>query len=340
MLKKLTISQTVEYLQQVSILLNDGYLLQDALQQVQKFQPKKALRYTALILKDVKNNISFGETLKYYTSLEPFLITMISEAETNKQLPEVLEKIVSYREQLLDEDNKIFRKLKHIFYYPFLLAIITFSLISILAIFVIPVFADMFTSFGGQLPTLTQYIVDFSSFYYNNISLVLMIFLLSMIILREGIRTKSSWLYNLLNKIAIFGSLYQQSVTIYLLRTIHFMFSLNYPLERAFSAMEDLTDQYHARKLKQFRDSLPNGEIPTDQILPLHVLFLLRRCLNAKYVPTLFVSTADKLSLDLTKRTEIIKRFLDVISLILIGILVGVVVIAMYLPIFKMGSVI
>jgi type IV pilus assembly protein PilC len=54
----------------------------------------------------------------------------------------------------------------------------------------------------------------------------------------------------------------------------------------------------------------------------------------------LFVSTADKLSLDLTKRTEIIKRFLDVISLILIGILVGVVVIAMYLPIFKMGSVI
>jgi type IV pilus assembly protein PilC len=340
MLNKLTLEQTIDYLQQVSVLLSDGYLLQDALQQVQPFQTKKTSRQTAAILAEIQKNISFSEALKYHSSLEPFLIQILKEAEIKKQLPDVLEKVVSYREQLFDEHNRIFRHSKRIFYYPFSLAVVALSIISILAIFVIPVFSDMFKSFGAELPFLTQYIVDLSSFYAENIFLILITFLLSTVVLREGVRSKSSWLYMLLNNMAIFGKLYQQSVAIYLLRTIHLMFSLNYPLERAFSAMEDLTDQYHTRKLKQLVDNLSNGEIPKDQILPLHILFLLRKCLKSKHIPTLFVSTAEKLSLDLKKRTDILKRFLDILSLIVIGILVGIVVVGMYLPIFKMGSVI
>jgi type II secretory pathway component PulF len=311
------------------------------LQQVQPFQPRKIARHTLQILEEVQENISFSEALKYHTSLEPFLIKILSEAEVNKKLPETLEKIVSYREQLLEDNNKIFHELKRIFYYPLSLAIIAFCILSMLAIFVVPVFADMFTSFGGSLPTLTQYIVDFSNFYIENMFLILTIFLLSIIILREGIRSKSSWLYNILNNIIFFGALYQQKVVIYLLRTIHLMFSLNYPLEHAFSAMEDLTDQFYARKLKQLCNNLSsNKEISTNQVLPINILFLLQKCLTSKHIPTLFTSTAEKLSLDLKKRTNTFKQFLDIISLIIIGVIVGIVVIGMYLPIFKMGSVV
>jgi len=340
MLKKLTPAQTTEYLQQVSLLLNDGYLLQDALQQVQPFQTNKTSRQTAAILSNIQKNTLFSESLKTYTNLEPFLINILEEAEIKKQLPDILEKIVAYREQLLDDDFKIFYKFRQMLHYPFSIGIIALIIISILLIFVIPVFEDMFKSFGAELPGLTQFLVDFSNFYINNFVFILVIFLLALLIFREGRRSKSHWLYNILNKTAIFGQLYQQSVIICLLRTIHFMFSINRPLNEAFLAMNDLTDQYHAKKLKQLGEKPLTGEIFNDFNFPPYVLFLLRKCLKAKYIPSLFVSSAEKLSADLQRRTKIVKRFLDIIALIVIGCLVGLVVIAMYLPIFKMGSVV
>jgi|WetSurMetagenome_2_1015567.scaffolds.fasta_scaffold16552_3 type IV pilus assembly protein PilC len=340
MLKKLTLTQTTDYLQQVSILLNDGYLLQDALQQVQPFQGKKTRRQTLAISNEVQNNNNFIDALEQYLTLEPFLIQILKDAEIKKELPQILEKVVNYREQLRDDDVKVFHKFRQMLHYPFSIGIIALIIISILLIFVVPVFSDMFKSFGGELPELTQFLVNFSNFYIDNFAFILIILLLIILILREGKRSKSRWLYNILNKTAIFGQLYQQSIIICLLRTIHFMFSINRPLNEAFLAMNDLTDQYHARKLKQLGEKLLTGEIPNDSNLPLNVLFMLRNCLNAKYVPTLFVSITEKLCIDLQKRSEKLKQFLDIVALIFIGNLVGLVVIAMYLPIFKMGSVI
>lgn len=340
MLKKLTPAQTTDYLQQVSILLNDGYLLQDALQQVQPFQGKKTHRQTLAILNEVQNKNNFIEALEQYLTLEPFLIQILKDAETKKELPNVLEKIIAYREQLLDDDFKIFYKFRQMLHYPFSIGVIALIIMNILLIFVVPVFGDMFKIFGGELPELTQYLVDFSNFYINNFAFILVIFLLVLLILQEGKRSKSRWFYNILNKTAIFGRLYQQSVIICLLRTIHFMFSINRPLNEAFLAMSDLTDQYHAKKLKQLGEKLLTGEIPNDSKLPPNVLFLLRKCLKAKYIPSLFVSSAEKLSADLQRRTEKLNRFLSIASVIMIGYLIGLMVVGMYLPIFKMGSVV
>ncbi len=340
MLKKLAPAQTIDYLQQVSILLNDGYLLQDALQQVQPFQTKKTRRQTLAILNEVRNNNNFIEALEQYLTLEPFLIQILKDAETKKELPQILAKVVDYREQLRDDDVKVFHKFRQMLYYPFSLGIIMLVMISILLVFVVPVFSDMFKSFGGELPELTQYLVDFSNFYIDNFTFILIILLLMMLILREGKRSKSRWLYNILNKTVLFGQLYQQSIVICLLRTIHFMFSINRPLNEAFLAMNDLTDQYHAKKLKQLGEKLLMREIPNDSNLPLNILFMLRNCLNAKYVPTLFVSITEKLCIDLQKRAERLKQFLNMVSLIMIGCLVALMVVGMYLPIFKMGSVV
>lgn len=340
MLKKLSPTQTINYLQQVSILLNDGYLLQDSLQQIQPFQSKKTSRQTLAILNEVQKNSNFIDVLEQYATLEPFLIQILKDAEIKKELPEVLEKVVTYREQLLDDNIKIFSKIWQIFSYPFSIGLFALIIISILLIFVVPVFGDMFKSFGGELPTLTQYIVNISQYYIENIYLILLNLLLIVLILHEGRNSKSSWFYRLLNNMAIFGTLYQQSVIIYLLRTIHFMFSINRPLNEAFLAMEDLTDQYYAKRIKQLGEKLLTKEIPNDSNLPLNVLFLLRNCLNTKYIPTLFVSTTEKLYIDLQKRSEKLIRFLNIVSLIVIGCLVGLMVIAMYLPIFKMSSVV
>lgn len=192
MLKKLTISQTVDYLQQISILLNDGYLLEDALQQIQPFQIKHTSRQTLAILSNYQHKLSFTESLKTYTQLEPFLINLLKEAEAQKAFPETLEKIVSYREQLLDDDLKIFSKFRQALYYPFSIGLIAFFLTTIIMLYVVPVFSQLFTSFGSELPVLTQFLVNSSEFILNNIYLILLIFIVVVFIISHAKKNQSA----------------------------------------------------------------------------------------------------------------------------------------------------
>lgn len=339
MLKKLTISQTVDYLQQISILLNDGYLLEDALQQIQPFQTKHTSRQTLAILSNYQHKLSFVESLKTYTQLEPFLINLLKEAEVQKTLPETLEKIVSYREQLLDDDLKIFSKFRQALHYPFSIGLIAFFLTTIIMLYVVPAFSQLFTSFGSELPVLTQFLVNSSEFILNNIYLILLIFIAVVFIVSHAKKNQSAWLYKRLSNNWLFGKLYQQNVMIIFLRTVQLMFALKRPLNEAFLAMQNLTDQYHALLFKILQETAPQKRIITNSFSP-YFLFLIHTCLHSKQVDKFLLSTTNKLTMQLQHQSELLKKFIELLLLIIIGCLVGAIVIAVYLPLFMIGSVI
>ncbi len=333
MLKRLTISQTVEYLQQVSILLNDGYLLQDALQQVQLFQGKKTYRQTLAILNNCQHALSFAESLATYTKLEPFLIQILKDAEIKKELSDVLEKVVIYREKLLDDHLKTFSKFHQTLYYPLMIGFIAFFLTLSIMIYIIPTFSHLFANFGVELPILTQFLLNISEFIINNIYLILLIILSSVIILSKAKKNQSTWLYKRLSKNWLVGELYQQNIIIIFLRTAHLMFSLKRPINETFLAMQDLTDHYHAHLFKMFKEK----RATTNNFSP-YFSFLINQCLNSKHIEKHLVSITDRLTLQLQQQSEFTKKFSEFLLLIIIGCLIGLIVIAVYLPLFRFGS--
>lgn len=339
MLKKLSVAQTTEYLQQVSLLLDNGSTLPDALQQVQLFQTKKTARQTAEILSNIQKNVLLSESLKTYTTLEPFLINLLREAELKKELPNSLKQITSFREKLLYNDLTIFKKVRNVLFYPFIVGIIAFVLISGIMAYVVPVFQGIYSSFGGELPFLTQLVSDLSYFISNNLYIILFGLLVVTFVSLNAKRSKSAWFYKIMSHWWFTGKLYRQNVMVIFLRTAQLLSTLKRPSNEVFLAMNDLTDHYHAQLFKTFQETPLKAYFIT--YFSPYFSFLITECLlNTKITSQSFEELANKLTEQLQQQSEMVKQTIELLLLIIMGCVIGTIVISVYLPIFMIASLV
>jgi type IV pilus assembly protein PilC len=344
------------FLAELSLLLDSGLSLHEALSLIQQGQEKPALSALLDTLsRDVRQGKKLSEHLSAYPQhFEPFLLERLRQGEQENHLHTTLADIVRYREASELADINLGRRIKAALAYPLVLLLFVLIILSFMLIFVVPVFGDMYKEFGGMLPTPTMVLIELSDItvaYFPFLLLIVLGWVLYLSYLKK--MGKSIFWLNTFNhwlklRLPGFGQIYHTLELIRCLRTWEFMLAQNASLEQALAASAQRAHiSIYANILRQIYTQVAAG-------LPLMEAFQQQTLLPQKAGHALLIASrghsdvarrllgkladayAEKARLYFDQGSRIFTMFL----VILVWLIVIFVVIALYLPIFKMGQVI
>ena len=340
MAKKILPIDITQFISEFALLLESGISTIEALDIVQQEQEKPAMHnLISAIHTDVKSGMSLAESwTKYPQYFEPFLVDILREAEQQNNLRATLMKLAEYRESMDVNDTELTQIIIASSSYIWAIFVVCLLVAAILLIYVIPVFADMFASFGGELPALTQLIVVLSDFFVANWILVF-IALIGLVVLMR-VKWDSLKIYS-----PVFGSLFRRMMLVRSWRTCAFMLSNQASLTKAIeAAAHAVHNSVYAGLLQQVNQQVAAGKTLPDALkavgFPKKVIHAAMVGTKTNQLDKLLDNVAYIYTKQLYQVTEPTIRSFNLLLLILLGSIVGLLVIGMYMPIFSMGSVI
>jgi type IV pilus assembly protein PilC len=337
-MRNIPASDITQFLSELATLLQSNPSCREALKIIQHGQDNRALSQLIIsVHSDVEQGLSLADSLaKYPQYVEPFLVTMLRDEE---KLATTLFNIVEYREAMEVSTTDLAHRLRiSLSYFVTVLAILL-TLMVLMLMYVIPIFADMFTSLGGHLPSLTQSVFTlangFVAYWWPISGSVLIL---------------SGWLWiqrrSVILHVPLVGHLYRKIVLVRFLRTCAFMLSNHASLVEALQASaQAVHNPTYARYLRQLTDQVTAGATLSEALLkqpafPTKVFHAAIIGTQTNQLDQWFMKLAEVYTQQLYRAVAPTIKFLNLMAIIAIGVLVGYFVIAMYMPIFKMGEAI
>ncbi len=333
-MKKILPVDITQFINEVAMLLQSGLSIEKALKIVQIEQDKSAMDK---LIGDIQTNLADGMSLadswaKYPQYFEPFLVESLKQGEN---LAIRLAQIAQYREKMEENEMDLIHEME--FPMAYLMSVFTIFVIisSILLIYVMPVFMEMFDAFGIQLPAATEFLFIFSDFVLYYWWIILSGGLSLGILLRLKWQTVKLYL-------PLFGRFYQKLALVRCLHTLAFTLSQKVPLSKAFeAAAQVVNNSVYAKLLQQASQKMLSSSTLPDTLSP----FFTKKVFHVMMIGThtnqfekLLTKLADLYTKQLHQMIGPIVRKYQLIGIILIAVLVGIFVISMYLPIFMMGQ--
>ncbi len=333
------------FTQQLASLLNAGLPLVQCLEALQDQTEDPVFR---IIIRDVRLDISSGNSFssavrKFPRSFNSLFISMIEAGEASGALAEILVKVAVYFESSV----KLTKKVKSAMTYPIAVIGLAIALVNVLLIFVIPVFAAMFADFGAKLPAPTQMLIDLSNFmksYWWAIGLIayaVFFFGKRFISTPRGRRIKDLSLVrapifgNLIHKIALsrfcrtYATLMRSGVPI--LRTLEIVASASNKVQVEDACVEIAK---HVSQGGQVSDVLA-----TNPFFPPMMKHMVKAGESTGNVDGMMNKIADFYDTESEATVASLTSLIEPLLIVFLGVIVGGIVMAMFLPIFQLGAV-
>ncbi len=342
---KLPLGELAIFTQQLASLLNAGLPLVQCLEALQDQTEDPVFR---IIIRDVRVDISAGNSFssavkKFPRSFNSLFISMIEAGEASGALAEILSKVAAYFESSV----KLTKKVKSAMTYPIAVIGLAVALVNVLLIFVIPVFAAMFADFGAKLPAPTQMLIDLSNFmkaWWWAIGLGcygVYYFGGQFIATPRGRRLKDLSLVkapifgNLIHKIALsrfcrtYATLMRSGVPI--LRTLEIVASASNKVQVEDACVEIAK---HVSQGGQVSDVLA-----TNPFFPPMMKHMVKAGESTGNVDGMMNKIADFYDTESEATVASLTSLIEPLLIVFLGVIVGGIVMAMFLPIFQLGAV-
>ena len=342
---KLPLGELAIFTQQLASLLNAGLPLVQCLEALQDQTEDPVFR---IIIRDVRVDISSGNSFssavkKFPRSFNSLFTSMIEAGEASGALAEILSKVASYFESSV----KLSKKVKSAMTYPIAVIGLAIALVNVLLIFVIPVFAAMFADFGAKLPVPTQMLIDLSNFmkaWWWAIGLScygVYYFGAKFIATPRGRRLKDLSLVkapifgNLIHKIALsrfcrtYATLMRSGVPI--LRTLEIVSSASNKVQVEDACVEIAK---HVSQGGQISDVLA-----TNPFFPPMMKHMVKAGESTGNVDGMMNKIADFYDTETEATVASLTSLIEPLLIVFLGVIVGGIVMAMFLPIFQLGAV-
>lgn len=342
--KKVSFADINQFTRQLTTLLESGIPLVHSLDIVEKGQNKNKVReLIQTIKKDLENGSTFAFSLRkhplYFNTL---YCNLIAAGEKSGSLPTLLDQVARYREQM----EAIKKNLKKTLSYP--LALLVFSLIisTGLLIFVVPQFDSLFKGFGANLPAMTQVLISLSHFF---LSYWAFIFATLGGIFYAFVHTKKHSLLFVegLDKVAIklplIGKIVKKAAIARVTRTLSITFAAGLPLVEALHSVRGTAgNMVYIKAINQIKGQVSTGlslhtAIKETGLFPNMVVQMVTLGEESGTLEKMLSKTADFYEEEVQHFVEIINNLLEPLIMLILGLLIGGLVIAMYLPIFQLG---
>ena len=301
------------------------------------------------LVRQIRNDVSGGTpvaaSLKRYPKyFDELYCSLISAGETSGTLEVMLDRIAIYKEK----SEALKATIKKALTYPVATVLVAIVVTGILLINVVPQFASTFESFGSELPAFTQLVVSLSEFAQQWWMLIgggIAVFVLSFGRLRASNTKLADAVDAALLKAPVFGSIIRDAVIARYARTLSTTFAAGVPLVEALDATATAAgNAVYIRAIKLIRNDVTSGMslLQATRASDLFPMFLLQMTSIGEESGTLdemLGKVADQYEMQVDNAVESISSLIEPMIMSILGVLIGGLMIAMYLPIFMLGSV-
>lgn len=343
--KPITGKQVALATRQIATLINAGIPIAQSVSAVARGVDNPRLaEMLDKIRRDVEGGNSLSNSIRKYPGIfDRLYINLVSVGEESGTLDHLLLKIASYLERI----EEIKGKIKAAMFYPIMVLAVAVAIVSIMLIFVIPEFENLFSSFGAGLPTLTQSMIDFSQWfrewwYVFFISLIIAFFVL------RAMYKRSTKMQHAMDRITlylpIFGPVLRKAIVARYCRTLSTMFGAGVPLVDGLSAVAGATgNRVYYEACYRIRRDVSTGRplqvsMAQTRLFPPMVLQMVGTGEETGELETMLTKTADYFENEVNDAVDAMSSLIEPIMIVILGGIVGTIVVAMYLPIFKLAA--
>jgi type IV pilus assembly protein PilC len=302
------------------------------------------------LITDVRNDVETGTSLssafrKHPLYFDSLYCNLVEAGEAGGILDTLLDRLAIYQEKTMAIKNKI----KSALIYPVAVMVVAFVVLAIIMLFVIPVFKDVFTSFGADLPAPTLFVIGMSEIFtqywwaiFGFLGGGIYFFLESWKRSENMQRTMD----RLLLKVPVFGDLVNKSAVARWTRTLSTMFAAGVPLVEALDSVggasgnavfKDATDQI--QKDVSTGASL-TASMQTTGVFPTMVLQMCAIGEESGSLDAMLGKAAEFYEDEVDEAVKGLSSLMEPFIIVILGVLIGGIVVSMYLPIFKLGAVV
>jgi type IV pilus assembly protein PilC len=295
------------------------------------------------ITKDVEGGSTLAEAMKKHTKIfDALFVNLVAAGEMGGMLDTILRRLA----QFIEKAEKLKSQIKGAMTYPIVVMAVAFIVIAVILVFVIPVFEDMFKSFGSALPTPTQMVVNMSRFLKSNIHWVI-IALIALIYGFKRYRDTAAGKKvtdSLLLKLPVFGNLLKKTAVARFTRTLGTMISSGVPILDALEIVAKTAGNVVIEEIiYEVRGSIAEGQtiaepLSENDIFPGMVIQMIAVGEATGALDSMLEKIADFYDEEVDAAVAALTSMLEPLLMVFLGGSIGGLVIAMYLPIFDMAS--
>jgi type IV pilus assembly protein PilC len=344
---KVTDKEITLFSRQLATMVKSGVPLLQSFDIVGKGASNPAL---AKLLFDIKADVETGSNLasafrKYPMYFDNLFCNLVEAGEQAGILDSLLDRLATYKEKT----QAIKAKIKGALFYPVSIIVVAFIITAVIMIFVVPAFKSVFASFGGELPTPTLIVVAISDYFVANWYIIFggayaLIYGLAQAFKRSRALQIAVDKYSL--KLPVFGDLLVKSSIARWTRTLSTMFAAGVPLVDALDSVGGAAGNYvYEQGTLAIKNEVSTGNNLTSSmeasgLFPTMVTQMVAIGEESGQLDNMLGKTADFYEAEVDDAVEALSSLMEPMIMVFLGGLIGGLVVAMYLPIFKLGSVV
>ncbi len=343
----ITTADIAIFSRQLATMLNAGIPLVQAFEIVGAGHENPAMQKLILGIKgDVEGGSALAEALaKHPLYFDDLFVNLVEAGEQAGALETLLDKIATYKEKT----EAIKKKIKKALTYPAAVLVVAFVVTTILLIFVIPAFEDLFKGFGADLPAFTRAVIDLSVFVRTHgwmLAIGIGAAAFAFFYFKKRSRAMRHFLDRMALKMPIIGPILQKAAIARYARTLSTMFNAGVPLVEALESVAGATGNIvYEQAVLRMKDEVATGQrlqqaMENTDLFPNMVIQMVAVGEESGSLDEMSAKVADFYEDDVDNAVDNLSSLLEPMIMAILGVLVGSLVVAMYLPIFKMGSVI
>ena len=343
--KKITDKDITFFTRQLAVMMKAGVPLLQAFDIVGRGHSNPSV---SKLLLDIKTDVETGSSLsqafrKYPVYFDALFCNLVGAGEAAGILDTLLDRLATYKEKILAIKGKI----KSALFYPVAVMVVAAVVVAVIMIFVIPVFKDLFKSFGADLPLPTLIVMGMSDFFVANWWWML------------GIVVGGVWFFfytwkrsvamqrimdRLFLRIPIFGEVIRKASIARWCRTLSTMFAAGVPLVESLDSVAGAAGNYvYYEATKKIQNEVSTGTnlmtaMTNSGVFPNMVLQMVAIGEESGSLDAMLSKVADFFEQEVDEAVDSLSSLMEPMIMVVLGGLIGGIVIAMYLPIFKLGQ--
>jgi len=345
--KKINSEDIALFARQLATMLQAGIPMVQCFDIIGNGHDKPSMQKLVLAVKsDVEAGTSLHEALaKHPLYFDDLFVNLVEAGEHAGALETLLDKVASYKEKT----EALKKKIKKALFYPAAVLGVAIIVSVILLIFVIPQFESLFKGFGADLPAFTQMVINLSKFVQDQgwwMMILIGAGVYAFLYFKKRSRPMRRALDRMLLKAPVIGPIMVKASIARYSRTLSTMFAAGVPLVEALTSVAGATGNivYEEATLR-IRDEVSTGQrlqrsMEATGLFPNMVIQMIAVGEESGSLDQMAAKVADFYEADVDAAVDAMSSLLEPLIMAILGVLVGGLVIAMYLPIFKLGAVV
>ncbi len=343
--KKITSLEVSIFVRQLATMMKAGVPLVQSFDIVADGLDNESMKEVVLGIKlEIEGGSNFANALQKYPALfDKLFVSLVASGEQSGALETMLDRIAVYKEKSEALRSKIKKALK----YPISVIVVAVIVTIILLVKVVPVFQNLFQGFGAQLPAFTQMVINMSNWVQTKGWILIFVFAGIYVAFSEA-RKRSPAFVNFLDrtylKLPVFGNIIYMAVVARYSRTLATTFAAGVPLIEALTSCADASGNVvYQEAILRIRDEVASGQqlnfsMKSSNLFPAMAVQMVSIGEESGKLDAMLDKVATHFESEVDNAVDGLTSMMEPMIMAILGVLVGGLIIAMYLPIFQMGN--